>query len=202
MYPKASLSLMALAALLTANCATTRPVHYYTLSPASAPTKPARPDGPTLLVGIIVTPESLQDARIRYRAAANSTGSYEYHRWAERPGVMVRDSLVRALRASGQYQRVLESSSSAIGDHLVRGKLYEFAEVDDPAIRTPIRTKISLHLELIDTKTNRSVWDHPFEREEPASGKTIEDVVQSMDRNLQQVVNAAAAEIDRFLAGR
>jgi ABC-type uncharacterized transport system auxiliary subunit len=202
MYPKASLYPIAFAALLTASCAATRPVHYYALAAASAPTNPARPDGPTLLVGVIITPESLQDARIRYRAGANATGSYEYHRWAERPGAMVRDSLLRALRVSGQYQRVLESSSSAIGDHLVRGKLNEFAEVDDPAIRKPIKTRISLHLELIDTKTNRSVWDHHFEREEPASGKTIEDVVESMDRNLQQVVNAAAAEIDRFLAGR
>jgi ABC-type uncharacterized transport system auxiliary subunit len=147
-------------------------------------------------VAAIVTPESLQDARIRYRAGANETGSYEYHRWTERPGAIIRDSLVRALRASGKYQRVLEASSAAMGDYLLRGKLYEFAEVDNPAIQT----KISLHLELIDKKTNHSVWDHPFEREEPSNGKDIKDVVQSMDRNLQQVVNAAAAEIDLYLS--
>jgi ABC-type uncharacterized transport system auxiliary subunit len=186
------------ALLLLGSCAPTRPVHYYTLSPASVPTNQAKPDGPTILVGLIVTPESLQDARIRYRSGANETGSYEYHRWEERPGAMVRDALVRALRASGQYRRVLESSSSAIGDYLVRGKLYEFAEVDNPAIRT----KISLHLELIDRKTNRSVWDRPFEREEPANGKSIREVVESMDRNLRQLAAAASAEIDRFVVAR
>ena len=90
--------------------------------PLSAPANQTKPDGPTILVGLIATPESLQDGRIRYRAGANETGSYEYHRWTERPGAMVRDSLVRALRASGKYQRVLESSSSAMGDYLVRGK--------------------------------------------------------------------------------
>ncbi len=163
------LHLIALGALFTVGCATTRPVHYYRLSAVSAPSLPAKPDGPTLLVGAIVTPESLQDARIRYHAGANVTGSYEYHRWAERPGTMVRDSLVRALRASGKYSRVLESSSSAVGDHLLRGKLYEFAEVDGPAIGT----KISLHLELIDAKTNHSIWDQHFEREEPANGRTM-----------------------------
>jgi len=189
---------LTLAALLTASCATTRPVHYYTLAPASAPTSPPKVDGPTLLVGAIVTPESLQDARIRYRTGAHETGSYEYHRWAERPGAMVHDSLVRALRASGQYRRVLESSSSATGDYLVRGKLYEFAEVDNPAVQT----RIALHLELIDAKTNASVWDRSVERAEPAGGKTIEDVVESMDRNLQEVVSAAAGEVDRFLSSR
>jgi ABC-type uncharacterized transport system auxiliary subunit len=191
------LHLIALAALLTIGCVATRPVHYYALSSASTLGAPPKPDGPTLLVGSIITPESLQDARIRYHSGANATGSYEYHRWSERPGTMVRDSLVRALRASGQYSRVLESSSSAVGDYLLRGRLYEFAEVDGPGIGT----KISLHLELIDAKTNRIIWDHHFERQEPANGKTIDAVVESMDRNLQQVVQAAAAEIDRFLAG-
>jgi ABC-type uncharacterized transport system auxiliary subunit len=173
-------------------------VHYYTLTPAAPPANQPKPDGPIILVGAIVTPESLQDARIRYRTGANETGSYEYHRWEERPGAMFRLSLVRALRASGKYRRVMESSSSAVGDYLLRGKLYEFAEVDNPAIQT----KISLHLELIETKTNHSIWDHPFEHEEPAAGKDIKDVVASMDRNLQQVVTTAAAEIDRFLSSR
>jgi ABC-type uncharacterized transport system auxiliary subunit len=189
---------VAIAALLSASCATTRPVHYYTLAPASVPANQSKPDGPTILVGLIATPESLQDTRIRYRENANDAGSYEYHRWEERPGTMVRDSLVRALRASGKYRRVLESSSATLGDYLLRGKLYEFAEVDNPAIQT----EISLHLELIDKKTNRSIWDRPFERAEPATGKAMQDVVESMDRNLQQVVTAAAAEIDRFLAAQ
>ena len=56
--------------------------------------------------------------------------------------------------------------------------------------------------ELIDTKANRGVWDHPFERQEPVSGKTVEDAVESMDRNLEQVVRDAAAQIGRFLACR
>ena len=38
--------------------------------------------------------------------------------------------------------------------------------------------------------------------EEPVSSKTVADVVQSLDRNLQQVVSEAAAEIDKFLAAR
>jgi ABC-type uncharacterized transport system auxiliary subunit len=190
--------LIALSILLLTSCVPTRPVHYYTLTPTAVPTNQASPDGPTILVALIAAPESLQDTRIRYRAGANETGSYEYHRWEQRPDAIVRDSLVRALRASGKYRRVLESSSSAIGDYLLRGKLYEFAEVDGPAIQT----KISLHLELIDRKTNRSVWDHPFERQEPANGKNIAEVVESMDRNLQQVAAAAAAEIDRHLAGQ
>ena len=184
--------------LVGASCVATRPVRYYTIEPASPPADQAKPDGLILLVGAIATPEALQDGRIRYRTGSNEAGAYEYHRWTDRPGAMVRNSLVRALRASGQYRRVLESTSSATGDYLVRGKLYEFGEVD----KVSILTRISLQVELVDKKTNSNVWDHHVVREESVGSKNVTDVVQSLDRNLQHVVTETAAEIDKFLAVR
>ncbi len=186
------------ACLAGSGCVSSRLVHYYTLGAPSPPANREKPDGLILLVGGIATPEALQDGRIRYRAGSNEVGTYEYHRWTERPGSMVRNALLRALRDSGKYRRVLESGSSANGDYLLRGKLYEFDEVD----RASIQTKIALYLELVDRKTSQTVWDHTMEREEPVSGKSVLDVVQSLDRNLQHVVDETAGEIDTFLAAR
>ena len=191
-----SICLVIASALAGASCVSSRPVHYYTIEPASPPANQGRPDGLILLVGDIATPEALQDGRIRYRSGSNQAGAYEYHRWTERPGAMARNSLIRSLRASGKYQRVLDSSSSANGDYLVRGKLHEFGEVDNASIQT----RISLQVELVDRKTNRNVWDHVVEREEPVSSKSVTEVVQSLDRNLQHVVSETAAEIDKFLS--
>jgi cholesterol transport system auxiliary component len=192
-----TLYLLAIVSLAIVSCVSTRPMHYYTLEPASAPASQGTPDGPTILVGIIETPEVLQDERIRYRAGANQAGAYEYHRWTERPGAMVRDSLMHALRASGKYQRVIESSSSsAIGDYLVSGKLYELDEVDNAAIQTRIR----LRIQLVDKKSGRIAWDRVIVREEPVSARNVPDVVASLDRNLQQVVSQVATGIEGFLA--
>jgi ABC-type uncharacterized transport system auxiliary subunit len=191
-----SLCLAIAGGLICAGCVASRPIHYYSIKPASPPSNQGKPDGLILLIGNINTPEALQDGRIRYRTGSHESGAYEYHRWTEPPGSMVRISLVRALRASGKYQRVLESSSSATGDYLVLGKLYEFGEEDGASIQT----KISLQVELVDRKTNRNVWDRMVEREEPVSGKTVAEVVQSLDRNLQHVVGETTAEIDKFLA--
>src|SRR5712691_4798857 len=193
-----SIFLVIAGCLADAGCVSTRPVHYYTLGASASPANQGKPDGLVLLVGSIATPEALQDGRIRYRAGSNEAGAYEYHRWTERPGAMVREALIRALRDSGKYRRVLESTSSASGDYLLRGKLYEFGEVDNASILT----RISLQVELVDKNTNRNVWDHLVEREEPVGSKNVTDVVQSLDRNLQQVVREAAAEIDKFLAVR
>jgi cholesterol transport system auxiliary component len=189
---------LAIGGIVCASCVATRPVRYYTIEPASPPANQGKPDGLVLLVGGIATPEALQDGRIRYRSGANESGAYEYHRWTERPGSMVRTSLLRALRASGKYQRVLESGSQAAGDYVLQGKLYEFGEVDGESVQT----KISLHVELVDRKTSRNVWDRVTEREEPVSGKTVPEVVQSLDRNLQHIVSETVVEIDKFLSAR
>lgn len=184
--------------LANAGCISTKPVHQYTLGVAAPPASEGKPDGVTLLVGNISTSEDLQDNRIRYRGGSNEAGAYEYHRWTERPGLMVRNALIVALRNSGKYQRVLESGSSTNGDYLLRGKLDEFDEVDGASIQT----RILLHVELIDRKNNQNIWDHTAEREEPVSGKTVVEVVQSLDRNLHAVVNEIAGEIDKVVAAR
>jgi ABC-type uncharacterized transport system auxiliary subunit len=195
-----SLTILAIgmAGLAAVNCGSTRPVHYYTLQPAPLVAKAAPAGAPVILVGAITMPEALQDGRIQYRVGSNEVAAYEYHHWVERPGVMVRESLMRALAASGRYERVMEAGSGATGDYLVRGKLNEFGEVDDPAVKT----KISLRVEVVDRKTNRPVWERAVEREEPASGKTMNAVVQAMERNLQEVAREAASGIDEFLASR
>jgi len=190
--------LLAVLCLTAASCVSNKPAQYYTINPPAGAINQSRPDGLIIVVADIPTPVSLQDGRIRYRIEPNQVGAYELHRWTERPGTMVRNSLVRALRASGKYQRVLESGSGAAGDYLVTGKLQEFDEVDSGTIQT----RVSLELHLIDRKTGRHVWDHLFEHEDPVAKKDVKDVVASLDRNLQQVVGDAAGQIDAFVSAR
>jgi ABC-type uncharacterized transport system auxiliary subunit len=184
--------------LLSAACVGGRPIHYYALNHPPVTAAAAKADGLVLLVGRIATPEALEDGRIRYRSGSNEVGSYEYHRWTERPGLMVRDLLVQTLRASGKYRQVQETSSADGGDYLIRGKLYEFAEVDDPGIES----RVSLQLELVDRKTGLVVWDRHYNRDQPVNGKTMKEVVVSLEHNLQQVIAEATSGIESFLSNR
>jgi len=183
---------------MSSACVGGRPIHYYAINPPTAATAASKPDGPALLIGRITTPEALQDGRIRYRSGSNEVGAYEYHRWTERPAMMVEDLLLRSLRASGKYREVQEASTAAAGDYLIRGKLYELEEIDNPGIRT----RVSLRLELLDRKTGLVVWNHHYERDESVEGKAIHDVVLSLERNLQQVITEAASGIDAYLSSR
>ena len=180
--------------LFVSGCAPHK-IQYYQIStivkqPASVET------GPVLLVGRIATPLALQDGRIRYLAGANEVGAYEYHRWTDPPGIMVRESLIHVLRASGKFKSVQETASSAEGDYNLRGKLLEFSEVDGNGIAT----RITLDLELREIKTGRLVWNETLTHDDPAPAKTVADVVQSLDRNLQVVLGNAANDIGTYVA--
>jgi ABC-type uncharacterized transport system auxiliary subunit len=183
---------------LLSACGKEHPIHYYAINRPSVTEAPAKPDGPVLLVGRIATLEALQDGRIRYRAGSNEAGAYEYHRWTERPDSMIRDLLVQRLRATGHYAEVQETASSTVGDYLIHGKLYEFSEVDEPGIQT----RISLQLEVVARKTGHVVWSRTFNRNQPVQGKTMNDVVSSLDHNLQQVIADSASAIDSFLSSQ
>ena len=184
--------------ILLSACAAEHPIHYYAINRPPLTEAPGKPDGLVLVVGRIVTPEALEDARIRYRSGSNEAGAYEYQRWTERPDAMVRDLLVRTLRASGHYRQVEETSNGAAADYRIRGKLYEFSEVDQPGVQT----RISLQLEVVSGKTGLVVWSHTYNRDEPVRGKTMNDVVMSLNRNLQQVIADSTSAIDSFLSSQ
>jgi ABC-type uncharacterized transport system auxiliary subunit len=180
--------------LLASGCAPHK-IQYYQISASVKPALPAE-TGPVLLVGRIVTPMALQDGRIRYLAGLNEVGTYEYHRWTDPPGIMVKDALIHVLRASGKFKSVQEAASSAEGDYNLRGKLLEFSEVDGNGIST----RISLDLELREVRTGRLVWNETFTHDDPVQAKTVSDVVQSLDRNLQVVLGNLASDVGTYVA--
>jgi len=187
-------SLIVALLLFTSACAPHR-IQYYQLSTNVKPVA-AVETGPVLLVGRIATPQALQDGRIRYRDGLNEVGGYEYHRWTDPPGIMVKDSLIHVLRASGKFKSVQDAGSTADGDYAVRGKLLEFSELDGNGITT----RVSLDLELREVKTGRLVWTELFTHDDPVQAKKVSDVVQSLDRNLQVVLGDAASSIGSYVA--
>jgi ABC-type uncharacterized transport system auxiliary subunit len=186
---------LVVAMLLLAGACAPHKIQYYQISTAVKPPASAE-TGPVLLVGHIATPMALQDGRIRYLAGLNEVGTYEYHRWTDPPGIMVKDALIHVLRASGKFKSVQEAASSAEGDYNLRGKLLEFSEVDVNGIAT----RVSLDLELRELKTGRLVWNETFTHDDPVQAKVVSDVVQSLDRNLQAVLWNVASDLGTYVA--
>jgi ABC-type uncharacterized transport system auxiliary subunit len=186
---------------LASACAVGRPIKYYRLEvPAPAAVAAAADPvfGVTIQVGTIDSPPLMRDGRILYQVGAHEVGAYEYHRWVETPDRMVQNSLVRLLRSSLKYQSVDNQRSTVRADYIVRGRIYEFAEIDKPEIHT----RVSMEIELQDIKSSRTVWSRLYTNEESVGGKEIPDVVESLDQNLRRGLSEIVAALDQFFAGR
>ena len=91
-----------------------------------------------------------------------------------------------------------EASTAAPGDYLIRGKLNEFSEIDEPSIHT----RVSLRLELLDRRSGLLLWDRQYDHDEPVNGKNMKEVVVSLQDNLHRVIADAASGIEEFLSSR
>ena len=177
-------------------CRGGRPIRYYTveLPPAPQPSTNVYPI--TVLLGRIGAPGILQDEPIAYRSGPNEIGTYDYHHWVEPPVRMLKVILVRQLRASGKYQSVAELGSSAQGEFVLQGRLYDFEEVDAGSTAA----LVTMEFELFDRKSGKTVWTHFYSHREPVQGKEISDVVSALDRNLMRGLIEVVSGMDGYFS--
>jgi ABC-type uncharacterized transport system auxiliary subunit len=148
----------------------------------------------TLLLGQLFTSHLYREDRIVYGNGAEQLGTYEYQRWAEPPAEMIQDVLLRKLRASGRYRAVYYRRSNVQGDFALRGRLYDFKEVDTGQMSA----RVTLELEMRDLKNGATVWTHYYTHDEPSSGKDVPSVVAALDKNVQRGVKEIVESLDQF----
>ena len=178
------------------SCAKSKPIHYYTVGLPVAPTRTTSAQPVSLLVGNIGGADIYRQTPIVYRIGTNEIGAYQYSRWAEPPVELVKDKLIRILSASGDYQSVTSLGSNSNGQFVVRGRLYEFAEVDG----ANINGLVSMEFELYDRKSGKTLWTHFYSQSEPAQSKDIPAVVTALDTNLDRGLKEVAAGLSQYFS--
>ncbi|HXN17881.1 MAG TPA: ABC-type transport auxiliary lipoprotein family protein [Candidatus Binatus sp.] len=178
-------------------CVASRPMKYYVIDPGAVPAPQGAPTYQvTLLVGRITASHLFRDDRIVYGSGPVQLGTFSYDRWAEPPADMLQDLLISSLRSTGQYRAVSGLSSNVRGDYVVRGHLWDISEVDRPELMA----RFSFEVELFDPNTRTTVWSHRYEHDEPAQGKTVNDVVIAMDKNVHAGLQQITAGISEYFA--
>jgi len=192
------LSLLTLLIGVLAGCGGARPSKYYQLSvpPNTAPTEKADAVPVTLLLGAVMTSHLYREDRIVYGHGPGQLGTYEYERWAEPPAEMIQEVLLRQLRASGRYRAVHYRRSNMKGDFAIRGRLYDFKELDGGQLVA----RVTMEFEMRDVNTGATVWTHYYTHDEPVSKKDVPSVVAALDANVQRAVGEVVAGLDQYFA--
>ena len=192
-------STVALFCILFAGCGAARPASYYQLTPPSgnaADPAAANAYPVTILVGPLTSSHLYREDHIVYSSNAENMGVYEYQRWAEPPAEMIQDVIFRSLRSSGRYRSVHSLRSSVRGDYLLHGHLYDFKEIAG----SPMSARLTLELEMRETKTGETVWTHLYNHDESVSGKDVSAVVAALDRNVQRATSEFTASLAQYFS--
>ncbi len=198
MIPKIAAGVLLLGVALTAGCGAARPSKYYQLTmPNDISVDPqSNPYPVTLLLSPLMASHLYREDRIVYGSRGEHMGSYEYQRWAEPPTEMIEEVLLRQLRASGRYRAVYLLRSNARGDYVIRGRLFDFKEISGSALLA----RVTLELEMRDSKTGVTVWNHYYSHDEPVSGKDVTAVVAALNRNVQRGLNEFRASLEQYFS--
>src|SRR5271170_5471157 len=190
-----------LIAMGVSSCGSPRPIHFYQLKPpALAPASTAEPFPVTILIGVIgASPLYTQD-RIVYGSSNEGMGLYLYQRWAQPPTAMIQEMLLRELRGSMRFKEVYPLRSGFHSDYVLRGRLYDFKEVDPSEKSGAVLARVSMDLELRETKTGTTVWRYSYHQDEPVSGKDAAAVVAALDKNISRGTSQARSGIEQYFA--
>ncbi len=104
--------------------------------------------------------------------------------------------MLRELRASGRYRAVSYRRSNIKGDFALRGRLYDFKEIE----RGQMSGRLTLELEMRELKSGATVWTHYYTHDEPASGKDVPAIVVALDSNVQRCVKEVVESLDQYFA--
>jgi len=184
-----------------AGCGTPKPIKFYAVQTPIVPASRTPAYAVDLVVSRLSAPAILQSSPIVYRTGANEVGTYTYHHWTDAPTGMVQDKLIQLLRKNGEFRSVYPSESRTGGTtkgegFVLRGRLYEFTEVDGASIQG----LVSMEFELYDRSTSKVVWTHFYSQAEPVPAKEVPAVVQAIDRNLDRGLNEVVADLSKYLA--
>jgi ABC-type uncharacterized transport system auxiliary subunit len=181
-------------------CGAARPMKFYTLEAPPTGTQATVTQYPVeLMVGRLHASRLLHDDRIVYGISAVEMGVYNGHRWAEPPPGMIETMLIQQLRATGQYKSVQRLAGAARGEYIVRGRLISLEELDQPS---GIVARFGLQLDLFQIKTGTVVWSQTYEHDEPVAKKTVNDVVEALQRNVQTGLSQLTAELGQYFASQ
>lgn len=177
-----------LMALMGASCGGLPKTYYYTLRVPPPP--PANDPKTNLVLGVerFRAPEVLRDDRIVFYESPTQLNFYQYHRWSSDPATMLTELVARRLDQMGVFAEVRRLPAREPVDYVLRGRLFNFEEVDYEA---GVKARAALELTLVRARDGKVVWSVTRQAEGAVQEKGVPGVVKALDAASEQLLREA-----------
>ena len=142
-----------------------------------------------LLVDPVRVDNLYDDYQIIFRISPFEMNYYAYMFWAEKPAVLVRDSVIHYLQRGNAFRAVIMEYSKGDPDLVLRIHLHGLEEIDHP---DRWFANLSMEMEITDFQSGKTLVTHRFERTEPLPAKDVSELPKVLSLILRE-------EMDRLL---
>lgn len=171
---------------------------YYTLNVPPAPDPPAAENIRTsVAVREFRSPVYLRQGPIVYRPTPEQIGFYEYHRWAVDPRVLVTNTVVDRLRASGNYAQVKPYDGHSDTDYVLSGHLEKLEEIDYDG---GVKVEVAISAQMTRLATGETVWSNDASEVGTVAQRNVPAVVAAMNRTVERTIDKLLTPVPAAIA--
>jgi cholesterol transport system auxiliary component len=171
---------------------------YYTLNVPPAPDPPAAENvRTTIAVREFRSPVYLRQGPIVYRPTPEQIGFYEYHRWAVDPRVLVTNTVLDRLRASGNYAQVKPYDGHSDTDYVVSGHLEKLEEIDYDG---GVKVEVAISAQMTKLATGEIVWSNGASEVGTVAQRNVPAVVAEMNKTVERTIEKLLTPVPAAIA--
>ena len=142
-----------------------------------------------ILVDPVQVDNLYDDFQIIFRISPFEMNYYAYVFWAEKPAVLIRDSVIHYLQEQKSFRKVIKEYSAGDPDLVLRARLHILEEIDQPERWF---AHLSMEMEIKDFHSGEILVSLDFDRTEPLTGKDVSELPKVASFILRE-------EVDRLL---
>ena len=142
-----------------------------------------------ILVDPVQVDNLYDDFQIIFRISPFEMNYYAYVFWAEKPAVLIRDSMIHYLQEQKSFRKVIKEYSAGDPDLVLRAHLHILEEIDQPERWF---AHLSMEMEVVDFQSGEILVSQSFDRTEPLTGKDVSELPRVASIILRE-------EVDRLL---
>ncbi|MHC8510409.1 MAG: ABC-type transport auxiliary lipoprotein family protein [Rhodospirillales bacterium] len=125
----------------------------------------------------------------------NQMKQYFYHHWSEPPNVMLRDELVRYLRAANAAETIVTPEIRVEPGYALSGRIHALERRLGDSDTAPDTAVVELEFALAQPATGRLLLNKTYKAEVPAAGGTLDDSVAAFNEGLSDIFARLAADL-------
>ena len=149
----------------------------------------------SLKVSQAFSSSSLMSLNMNYILGGSKIYSYSQAQWNNSPNQEITSQIVQLLREAKLFKTTQSSKSRSVSDYILETTIEDFMQYYDEKITTSY-VNVSIHMSLIDVKTNKVVASKRFVKRIKTKSLDAEGGVKALDMALKDILKESLKFLD------